>query len=155
MTPELVEALLAAGPDSDPYLAIEDQGALDELEFYLLPTRDLVFTVRALARTPDGGTFLREAVIELGGSRTSPSSCTPGAAARSASGRLTRRAGPPDRPRAGGRRSRRPMPDSAQGLPKRSLTPSSARSGLRLSLDLQPRPGGPAPCSARPWRSCC
>ncbi|HEX5795074.1 MAG TPA: hypothetical protein VFY19_04475, partial [Geminicoccaceae bacterium] len=68
MTPELVEVLLAAGPDSDPYLAIEDQGALDELEFYLLPTRDLVFTVRALARTPDGGTFLREAVIELGGS---------------------------------------------------------------------------------------
>ena len=72
MTPELVEALLAAGPDSDPYLAIEDQGALDELEFYLLPTRDLVFTVRALARTPDGGTFLREAVIELGGSPDQP-----------------------------------------------------------------------------------
>ena len=72
MTPELVEALLAAGPDSDPYLAIEDQGALDELEFYLLPTRDLVFKVRALARTPDGGTFLREAVIELGGSPDQP-----------------------------------------------------------------------------------
>ena len=72
MTPELVEVLLAAGPDSDPYLAIEDQGALDELEFYLLPTRDLVFTVRALARTPDGGTFLREAVIELGGSPDQP-----------------------------------------------------------------------------------
>ena len=43
------------GADSDPYLAIEDQGALDELEFYLLPTRDLVFTVRALARTPMAG----------------------------------------------------------------------------------------------------
>ena len=38
-----------------PYLAIEDQGALDDLEFYLLPTRDLVFTVRALARTPMAG----------------------------------------------------------------------------------------------------
>jgi general secretion pathway protein K len=68
MTPELLEALLAAGPEVDPYLAIEDQGAPEDLEFFLLPTRDLVFTIRAVGRSSDGGTFLREAVIELGGS---------------------------------------------------------------------------------------
>jgi general secretion pathway protein K len=68
MTPELLEALLAAGPEVDPYLAIEDQGALEDLEFFLLPTRDLVFTIRAVGRSSEGGTFLREAVIELGGS---------------------------------------------------------------------------------------
>jgi len=72
MTPQLLERLVNAGDDFDPFFEIEDESLLEELEFYFLPTRDAVFTVRALARTADGGTFLREAVIELDGGADRP-----------------------------------------------------------------------------------
>jgi general secretion pathway protein K len=72
MTPELVEQLLNAGSDFDPFLDVEDESLLEQLELYFLPTRDAVFTIRALARTDDGGTFLREAVIELDGGPERP-----------------------------------------------------------------------------------
>jgi len=72
MTPELIELLHNADPDLDPFLALEERNAPEDLEFYFLPSRELVFTIRALARTADGGTFLREAVIELGSSRDQP-----------------------------------------------------------------------------------
>jgi general secretion pathway protein K len=72
MTPELVEQLLNAGSDFDPFLDVEDESLLEQLELYFLPTRDAVFTIRALARTDDGGTFLREAVIELDGGPDRP-----------------------------------------------------------------------------------
>ena len=141
MTPELVEALLAAGPDSDPYLAIEDQGALDELEFYLLPTRDLVFTVRALARTLDGGTFLREAVIELGGS-LGPA-LPRDAAARSALRPADAARRPPD-VSSGQRAQHVVLCQTPPRVAETQPDPSSARSGVIMS---QPRP------ATSPWRA--
>jgi general secretion pathway protein K len=72
ITPPLVEALLTAGRELDPFSLIEDQQLLTELEEYIVPSRDLVFTIRALGRTSGGGRFLRQAVIELDGSRGQP-----------------------------------------------------------------------------------
>jgi general secretion pathway protein K len=72
MTPQLVEQLLNAGSDFDPFLDLEDETLLEQLEIYFLPTRDAVFTIRALARTEDGGSFLRATVIELDGEPERP-----------------------------------------------------------------------------------
>jgi general secretion pathway protein K len=72
MTPELVEALLTADDDVDPFGLIEGQPPLAELEQYLVPSRELMFTIRALGRTSGGGRFLRQAVIELGASLDEP-----------------------------------------------------------------------------------
>ena len=72
MTPELLEALLTAGDDVDPFSLIEDEPLVAELEQYLVPSRELMFTVRALGRTSGGGRFLREAVVELGASPDRP-----------------------------------------------------------------------------------
>jgi general secretion pathway protein K len=72
MTPELIETILAAGPEEDPLLALEDEGALTDLEVYLLPTREALYTIRSLGRTIGGGNFLREAVIELGPGQSGP-----------------------------------------------------------------------------------
>jgi general secretion pathway protein K len=72
ITPELVEQLLKAGNDFDPFVDLADEALLGQLELYLLPTRDAIFTIRALARTDDGGSFLREAVIELDGGPEQP-----------------------------------------------------------------------------------
>jgi general secretion pathway protein K len=72
MTPELIERMLSAGLDFDPFFDLEDEELLEQLELYFLPTRDAVFTIRALARTADGGTFVREAVIELGADPSAP-----------------------------------------------------------------------------------
>jgi general secretion pathway protein K len=72
MTPQLVEQLVNAGDDFDPFFELEDESLLEELELYFLPTRDAVFTIRALARTDDDGTFLREAVVELDGGPDQP-----------------------------------------------------------------------------------
>jgi general secretion pathway protein K len=65
ITPSAVEALLTAGGELDPFSLIEDQQLLAELENYIVPSRELVFTIRALGRTSGGGRFLRQAVIEL------------------------------------------------------------------------------------------
>lgn len=72
MTPDLVERLLAAEPGDDPLAAIEDDEALARIDYYWLPSREAVFTIRAVARTPGGGLFVREAVIELDGSPQQP-----------------------------------------------------------------------------------
>jgi general secretion pathway protein K len=72
MTPPAVEALLTAGRELDPFSLIEDQQLLDELENYIVPSRELVFTIRALGRTSGGGRFLRQAVIELDPGRDRP-----------------------------------------------------------------------------------
>ena len=72
MTPALIEQLQSAGPDFDLFEAVEDESLLEQIELYFLPTRDVVFTVRALARTAGGGIFVREAVIELGGTDERP-----------------------------------------------------------------------------------
>ena len=80
ITPQMVEALLTADDEVDPFGLIEGQQLLADLEQYMVPSRELVFTIRALGRSGGGGRFLRQAVIELGASLESPSWCTPGAA---------------------------------------------------------------------------
>jgi general secretion pathway protein K len=72
MTPQLVEALLTAGDDADPFSLIEGEALLADLEQYMVPSRELMFTIRALGRTSGGGRFLRQAVIELGASLDEP-----------------------------------------------------------------------------------
>jgi general secretion pathway protein K len=69
--PQIVERLLATGPDNDPVKAIDDE-VLERIDRYWLPSREAVFTVRAEAWTPGGGRFVREAVIELDGSPQRP-----------------------------------------------------------------------------------
>ena len=71
ITPPLVEALLTAGLEADPLNLPDDQELLT-LADYIVPSRELVYTVRALGRTTGGGRFLRLAVIELGGSWEQP-----------------------------------------------------------------------------------
>ena len=71
IAPATVEALLNADPEVDPYSLVDDEPLLD-LGIYLVPSRDLVFTIRALGRTSSGGQFLRQAVIELDVSRNPP-----------------------------------------------------------------------------------
>ena len=72
ITPPVVEALVTAGREVDPFELIEDQQLVAEFESYFVPSRDLVFTIRALGRTRGGGNFLRRAVIELDPSREQP-----------------------------------------------------------------------------------
>ena len=72
MTPSLLEALLTAGEEIDPFSLIEDQPLAADLEQYFVPSRELVFTIRALGRTSGGGRFMRQAVIELGASGDQP-----------------------------------------------------------------------------------
>jgi general secretion pathway protein K len=64
MTPELAEAIRSAGPDQDPFEAIDDD-ALFEIEAYFVPSREIMFEIRAEARTEGGGVFVRDAVLEL------------------------------------------------------------------------------------------
>jgi hypothetical protein len=70
--PELVEALLTAATAVDPFSLFEDQSLPESLEQYIVPSRELVFTIRALGRTSDGARYVREAVIELGPSADQP-----------------------------------------------------------------------------------
>jgi general secretion pathway protein K len=72
ITPPAIEALLTAGRGVDPSSLIEDQSLLAGLENYIVPSRDLVFTIHALGRTSSGGRFLRQTVIELDPSRERP-----------------------------------------------------------------------------------
>ena len=65
MTPELAEAIRAAGPDGDPFELLEDDEELFEIEVYFVPSREIMYRVVAEARTAGGGVFVREAVIEL------------------------------------------------------------------------------------------
>jgi general secretion pathway protein K len=72
MTPALLEAMLATAAAPDPLLALESESLPPDLQAYLLPSREVIYTVRALGRTAAGGNFVREAVIELGASQDSP-----------------------------------------------------------------------------------
>jgi general secretion pathway protein K len=72
ITPPVVEALLTAGREVDPFNLIEDQKLLAEFETFIVPSREVVFTIRALGRTSGGGRFLRKAVIELDPGRDQP-----------------------------------------------------------------------------------
>jgi general secretion pathway protein K len=64
MTPELIETLLVARETDDLYSVLDDD-VLFDLELYFIPSRESVFTIVAEARSPEGGVFVREAVIEL------------------------------------------------------------------------------------------
>lgn len=64
MTPQLLEAIRASGPDDDPFALIDDDTLFD-LEIYFIPSREIMYTVRAEAHTQGGGVFVREAVVEL------------------------------------------------------------------------------------------
>jgi general secretion pathway protein K len=68
LTSEVVERLLEMEPGGDPLKAIEDDEVLEQIDLYWLPSREAVFTIRAEGRTPGGGLFVREALIELDGS---------------------------------------------------------------------------------------
>ena len=72
ITPQMVEALLTADDDVDPFGLIEGQQLLADLEQYMVPSRELMFTIRVLGRSGGGGRFLRQAVIELGASLDEP-----------------------------------------------------------------------------------
>jgi general secretion pathway protein K len=72
ITPAVVERLLAADPFDDPLAMVDDDEVLAQIDLYWLPSREAVFTIRAEARTPGGGRFVREAVIELDGSPQRP-----------------------------------------------------------------------------------
>ena len=64
MTDELIEAFARAGPDDDPLGELGDDSLFD-LEAYLIPSREVMYTITAEARTIGGGSFLREAVVEI------------------------------------------------------------------------------------------
>jgi general secretion pathway protein K len=71
MTDQLIEAFAKAGPEDDPLASVEDESAVD-VEPYLIPSRQVMYTIRAEAHTAGGGTFVREAVVELTGSSPRP-----------------------------------------------------------------------------------
>ncbi|MGH6884823.1 MAG: general secretion pathway protein GspK [Geminicoccales bacterium] len=71
MTPEIAEAIRAAGPGGDPFEVIDEE-ALFDLELYFVPSREIMFQILAEARTAGGGVFVRDAVIELSGQPEQP-----------------------------------------------------------------------------------
>jgi general secretion pathway protein K len=71
MTDQLIEAFAKAGPEDDPLASVDDESAFD-VEPYLIPSRKIMYTVRAEAHTAGGGTFVREAVVELTGGSPRP-----------------------------------------------------------------------------------
>ena len=71
MTDRLIEAYSKAGSQGDPLANINDD-SLFEIEPYLMPSREVMYTVRAEAKTAGGGLFVREAVFELIGQPDQP-----------------------------------------------------------------------------------
>jgi general secretion pathway protein K len=72
MTPGLAATLAAAPADGDPLDALPDDLAAD-IEAYLIPSRELVFSIQSLGTSEAGGRFMREAVVALdGGMRHRP-----------------------------------------------------------------------------------
>jgi len=72
ITPEVVERLLDLEPGGDPRKAIGDDEVVEQIDLYWRPSREGAFAIRAEGRTSGGGLFLREALIELGGSPERP-----------------------------------------------------------------------------------
>lgn len=72
MTPETIDAIRSASPEDDVF-SILPGDAVAPYEDYALATRELVYTIRILAQTREGGRFLLETIIALDGGRgTSP-----------------------------------------------------------------------------------
>ena len=73
ITPSVVEALLTAGArGSTRSVLIGGPAAPGGARRSVVPSREVVFTIRALGRTSGGGHFLRQAVIELDPGRDQP-----------------------------------------------------------------------------------
>lgn len=71
MTPEALEAILSSSggsPEDDPLLALPEELTLP-FEDYLLPSRELVFEIKAVGESEGGGRFAREAIVALDGGR--------------------------------------------------------------------------------------
>ena len=71
MTPEIVDALMALGPEEDLYEVI-DETTLIGLEPYFVFSSEILFRVRATGTSAGGGVFVRQAVIELLGDSAEP-----------------------------------------------------------------------------------
>jgi general secretion pathway protein K len=68
MTPETVAKIRSAWPDDDIFSVLQDD-AIARYEDYALATRELVYNVRVLAKTNEGGSYLLEAILALDGGR--------------------------------------------------------------------------------------
>lgn len=66
MTPEIEAAILESAAAEEPYLDLSDVD-LAEVETYMLPSRELIFSIRSLGISEGGGRFVREAIIALDG----------------------------------------------------------------------------------------
>ena len=72
VTPELAATITALPPGSDLFNALPQDLAKD-IESYLVPSRELMFSIESLGQSGGGGRFLREAIVALdGGSRRLP-----------------------------------------------------------------------------------
>jgi general secretion pathway protein K len=69
ITPEVVTAIRSAGPDEDIFSILPDD-TVAPYEDYALATRELIYKVRVLAETNEGGRYLLEAVLALDGGKT-------------------------------------------------------------------------------------
>ncbi len=71
MTPDALETILSlseASGEEDPLLALPDQLTLP-FEDYLLPSRELIFEIKAVGESDGGGRFIREVIVVLDGGR--------------------------------------------------------------------------------------
>lgn len=68
MTTETEAAILSSAQADEAYLDLSND-LLEPIEDYLLPSRELIFNIRALGESDGGGRFVREAIIALDGGR--------------------------------------------------------------------------------------
>lgn len=71
MTEDVVDTLIAAPADADPFELIPDEIVYD-LELYFVFSRITTYAIRAEARTSGGAVFVREAVVDLAGGEALP-----------------------------------------------------------------------------------
>lgn len=67
MTPDVVAMIEASTEGGGDLLSILPDELALSFEDYVLPSRELIFEIRALGRTSGGGLFLRESVVALDG----------------------------------------------------------------------------------------
>ncbi|MGI9451752.1 MAG: general secretion pathway protein GspK [Geminicoccaceae bacterium] len=71
MTPEALDTILSVSTTSienDPLLALPDD-LTRPFEDYLLPSRELIFEIKAVGESNGGGRFIRNAIVALDGGR--------------------------------------------------------------------------------------
>ncbi len=67
MTPAVAAAIKVSAADGGDFLSTLPSELAGSFEDYALPSRELIFGIRALAQTSGGGLFLRESVVALDG----------------------------------------------------------------------------------------